>query len=875
MLSAGGTALDLLLQHGLLVHRGGEQLVLDVIEAQTVDGIGEALSGDALIPEEEDGALDDIQHFLLRGKDLVHGMAVGNALAPAAAQIDSVAVHELLGDAEGALALAAATVVAGGGVDVQGAVFQLGHMDGAVGLHLADLAAAALGGVDHGHTLAHDAQVVQIGLDAVVGAAAHRDLELVGQGDAVVAQVEPLVEFLAQAEGIQQAVLAGGTLAGDDGPHQRAGAASLQTGPGQEGTQVVQFIVGHALDLQRQAGGHSHLAGAVPLGGLGNDPLFLGGDLAVAGDDPDVEAVGVALVLQAAQPLHPLDLLRRDGAGKGHLDLVEEGAAFQHLGVGVAEGFQAVLQKVAALALGAHQQQPGVLGQPLDGAGDGGEVHPLGAGDLGLGLDVDDLVTGSGTGGVFRRGKGFKRAGELVFQNVAGLHKGMDGRGEGRRVGEVQGVEILHLGTHGDAGDGDVHHLVHRTGAQHLDAQQLMGGPVGDELGHKAVGAGIVVGLVVGDADHTHRVKPGVLCLGLGQAGAPGVEGIQQLDHAGAQAAAVEGLVPRQVAGKAPAGDVGGGAHGRPLGFAGKGVMYHGAVAHGVDVGQVGGLFVIHQDGAFEHFEAAALQKRGSRADADGQHHQVRRDGTAVGGNALGFVGAGDALQRRAGEHPHAFGLQLPLDVGGHFGVKDVGHELGGHIHHRDRKALGQQVFGHFQANETAAHHHGAAAGVFIHPVPHGDGIVRRAHTENARQRGAWHIGHKGLGAHGQNQLVIALGLFRAGGGVPQGDGLGPGIQRRGLLPGVDLHPGQPRVFPGRIDDEFLPGFDAAAHIVGQAAARVGNILPFGVEHHLGVGLLALEFGGSLGAGGHAADNENFHTFVLFSGVQHTVTSAI
>ena len=149
-------------------------------------------------------------------------------------------------------------------------------------------------------------------------------------------------------------------------------------------------------------------------------------------------------------------------------------------------------------------------------------------------LDVDDLVTGSGTGGVFRRGKGFKRAGELVFQNVAGLHKGMDGRGEGRRVGEVQGVEILHLGTHGDAGDGDVHHLVHRTGAQHLDAQQLMGGPVGDELGHKAVGAGIVVGLVVGDADHTHRVKPGVLRLGLGQAGAPGVEGIQQLDHAGA-----------------------------------------------------------------------------------------------------------------------------------------------------------------------------------------------------------------------------------------------------------------------------------------------------------------------------------------------------
>ena len=121
-----------------------------------------------------------------------------------------------------------AAVVAGVGVDVNLAVHHFRGLDGAVLLHLTDLAAPALGVVHHGHPLAHDAQIVQVRLDAVVGAAAHGNLELVGQGHAVVANVELLVNLLAQAVGVDEAVLAGGALAGDHGAHQAAGAAGHQ-----------------------------------------------------------------------------------------------------------------------------------------------------------------------------------------------------------------------------------------------------------------------------------------------------------------------------------------------------------------------------------------------------------------------------------------------------------------------------------------------------------------------------------------------------------------------------------------------------------------------------------------------------------------------
>ena len=74
---------------------------------------------------------------------------------------------------------AASAVVAHLLVPVKSALAQTACADGAGLFDLADLAAAAFGEVVRRHALADDAEVVQIGLDAVVRAAADGDLELV------------------------------------------------------------------------------------------------------------------------------------------------------------------------------------------------------------------------------------------------------------------------------------------------------------------------------------------------------------------------------------------------------------------------------------------------------------------------------------------------------------------------------------------------------------------------------------------------------------------------------------------------------------------------------------------------------------------------
>ena len=112
MMSAGRAALNILLQNAVLLDGAAKELVLYVVEAQTVDGVGTTLAGQSLIAEEEDGALHHIQHLLIGGKDLIQGDTVGNLLTPASADGDLVAVGVLGSNAEGALALTA-TAVAG------------------------------------------------------------------------------------------------------------------------------------------------------------------------------------------------------------------------------------------------------------------------------------------------------------------------------------------------------------------------------------------------------------------------------------------------------------------------------------------------------------------------------------------------------------------------------------------------------------------------------------------------------------------------------------------------------------------------------------------------------------------------------------------
>ena len=207
---------------------------------------------------------------------------------------------------------AAAAVVADVPVNLQHTVLQLGRAHGADLNHAAFLAAVALVLVQAGDALADNPQVVQVRLDAVIGAAAHGDFELVGQPHATVALIEALMDLLAQTEGIQQAVLAGGALAGHHGAHQGAGAACSQALLGDIGPEVLDLVVGDALDLDGQAGGKGDNAVAELLGSLSDAPLLGSGDLAVDRDDAAGEIVR-ALVAQKTKRLHALLIRRADG----------------------------------------------------------------------------------------------------------------------------------------------------------------------------------------------------------------------------------------------------------------------------------------------------------------------------------------------------------------------------------------------------------------------------------------------------------------------------------------------------------------------------------------------------------------------------------
>ena len=671
----------------------------------------------------------------------------------------------------------------------------------------------------------------------------------------MVADVELLVDPVGQAEGIQQAILAGGTLTGHHRTDQRAGAAGEQAVLTQEVDEGLDVLMLDALNFQGQTGGHGHLAGAELLGSLGNGLVLLGGDLTIAGNDPDIEHIGIPLVLQAAQGLHPLDLLGRQLAAlEAHLYIVHEQAAFQRPGIRVAVGLQPVLQEVAPLALGTDQQQLFVLLNALNGAGDLGKVHPFGAGNGGGGADVDDLVALGLACQVLSGGHGLVAAFQLVLQNVAGLNKGMDGGGEGRRVGVVQGIEILYLGTHGDAGNGDVHHLIHGAAAQDLNAQELVALSVGDQLGHERCRIGIVMGLVVGntgDGNHIVARGPGLL---FGQAGAACVQSVGELHHAGAHAAAV-GCVPAgQVLGQKSSGDVGGGAHGGPLALTRNAVGNHGAVAHGVDVLQIGLLVAVHHNGALEHFNAGIIQEGGSGTDTDGHHHHVGLKAAHSGADAGGLLGAQNGLKARAGDHPDALGLKLTADVVGDFGIEEIRHHLGGHVHHGDLQALGKQVLGNFQTDESAAHHHSAAAVVVIHISAQADGVIGGTHGEYAGQVLAGHIGNEGRRAGGDDQLVVGHHLA-----VCEGNRLGRSIHFGCLHLGFDLYPGKAHVLFGGVDDELVPGLDQPAYIVGQAAAGIGDILALGVNGDLCAAVLTHQLGGGFGACGNAADDNNVH----------------
>ena len=110
----------------------------------------------------------------------------------------------------------------------------------------------------------------------------------------------------------------------------------------------------YALDFDGLTGSHSNFTGTKLFSSFGDSNVFSGSDLTVAGDYANVEYVGITLILQAAETLNALDFFCGQSAFEFNLNHVNESAAFQSAGVGVAQSLQTVLNEVAALTLSAN-----------------------------------------------------------------------------------------------------------------------------------------------------------------------------------------------------------------------------------------------------------------------------------------------------------------------------------------------------------------------------------------------------------------------------------------------------------------------------------------------------------------------------------------
>lgn len=192
---------------------------------------------------------------------------------------------------EGAPTYTAATVVALFLIDDQPAVHKACSFDRTGCLDLTLFTTLTLLGVVLRDPCTNDANVIQIGFDTVIGAAAHSDFELVGEGNTPITLIETFMDFIAQRISIVQAVLACCAFAGNHRANLASGTAGFQADPSQAGAKRINILVIDPGNFNRQAGGHHHISIAIELGSFGNGSALLVGNAAIAGDNAAIKLV--------------------------------------------------------------------------------------------------------------------------------------------------------------------------------------------------------------------------------------------------------------------------------------------------------------------------------------------------------------------------------------------------------------------------------------------------------------------------------------------------------------------------------------------------------------------------------------------------------
>ena len=272
-------------------------------------------------------------------------------------------------------------------------------------------------------------------------------------------------------------------------------------------------------------------------------------------------------------------------------------------------------------------------------------------------------------------------------------------------------------------------------------------------------------------------------------------------------------------------------------------------------------MFVHDDPSAFIELKPCVPCKRAVRPHADGQDHQIRRDfRAAFQGDDHLLALLFEAVHAVGKVQLHAVAADVLVEHLRHLKVNRR-HDLIESFDKRHLKARVMQVLRHLEADEPAADHRRGPQRTALH---HGADLVRVGHgpqcfDPRGIDAGDARTQRRRTGC--DHQIVVGLLVRFTGLGFSDGDR---------LLHAVDL---RYFVLHAHVDAEALPHalwrhekqraaiFDNVAHVIRQAAVRVGNIRAPLQNDDLAVRVQPAEAGRAACAACHAADDNGFSLF--------------
>ncbi len=151
-------------------------------------------------------------------------------------------------------------------------------------------------------------------------------------------------------------------------------------------------------------------------------------------------------------------------------------------------------------------------------------------------------------------------------------------------------------------------------------------------------------------------------------------------------------------------------------------------------------------------------------------------------------VVAPDLAQPVAQDQPDAGFLDPGGDVLAHVGIERR-HRRGGMVEQGHGDAAGHQRFGRLQADVARADHDGVGDPSGVQLGAYALTVAEAVHLEHAGALGSWHLRDHRDGAGRDDEVVVGLGVLRAGGEFGDPDLAGRRVDRvdPGAGPDVDL----------------------------------------------------------------------------------------